>query len=318
MSSQVKRKAAEADELIRQMAAAAQGEQAVADEPVAQEEDQQTAEVVLMQQPEGEQPDLEPSVYNEQPAISHDEIAELKEAARKADARWRSLQGQIDSKDRQIEQLHNLLANLQEAPAAQPSEQPRGWSKEDEDAFGTDMIDLVDRISESKVQGYKDRIAELERQLSSVSEVTAATVNSSFEDRLTKLSPSWESINTDPEFIDWLRESTTRQQLFQAAAQKKDAQGVAEFFNLYGQLKGLNAPAPKPDNRQKLEKQVAPGRARSTAPAAATPTPEEKFWKRSEIAEFYKSKSKYAADEFNKIEREISRAMASNRVDYTS
>lgn len=325
MSSQVKRKAAEADEMIRQMAAAAQGQQEPVEAPPSDEqpaelEAQPLAEVVDLQ-PDDEQSAEQP-VENNEPIASVDELEELKEQARKADARWRSLQGQIDSKDRQIEQLHALLANMQEVKPAeqeQVADEVQGYTQADEDAFGADMIDLVKRVSGSQIDGYKAKITELETELSSLKRDTASTVQDTFEGKLTKLAPTWQELNADTAFITWLQESPTRQQMFQTAAQGKDAPGVAEFFNMYANLNGLGAaaPEPKPSKRDKLERQLAPGKARSSAPQAAS-TPEEKTWTRSEIAKFYTNKSQYAAEEFNKIEREISRAMASNRVDYTN
>jgi len=321
MSSQVKRKAAEADEMIRQLAA--QGNDPVSDTPAENgDEAQPEAEVIALQTEDEQTPtDIgEDATQTSDPGYSADDIAELKEEARKADARWRSLQGQIDSKDRQIEQLHLLLAKMETAPQpeAQSESQPSvGYTKDDAEAFGDDMIDLIERVARSVVSQVVDqRVQPLAQELKSVSSVTASTVQESFEAKLTKLAPLWEKLNADQRFIDWLQESPTRWDGFQAAASRRDAVGTADYFNMFAKLNGLDQPPAGDKRKQQLEKQLSPGKARSSAPTAAS-TPEEKIWTRSEIADLYSNKRKYSAEEFAKLEREVSRAMASDRVDYS-
>ncbi len=326
MSSQVKRKAAEADEMIRQLAQQGDEQASAISDTTDEAEAQPTAEVVELDS-EGSQDSLASTgdTVGHSPDSLEAQMAELREEARKADARWRSLQGQVDSKDRQIEQLHALLANMQSAPEPEAEAEPElpiGFTQADRDAFGDDMIDLMQRVSREaarqEAERSKSTIAELQAQLEGVTKVTASTVQDSFEEKLTKLSPNWEELNVDNDFIVWLSEENTRKQLFDSAAQAKNAKGVAEFFNLYSQLKGLqSAPDPKAGKRDQLERQVAPGKTRAPAPVAAS-TPEEKIWTRSEIASFYKSKGSMQADDFAKTEREISKAMAENRVDYAN
>lgn len=318
MSSQVKRKAAEADEMIRQLAAEAQADTSEAMEQV---EEQSPAEVVAIQ-PEVEQTPTEPSEEVEQaiqPAISNDEIAELKEAARKADARWRSLQGQIDSKDKQINQLHDLLSKMQAAPQPAPAQESlAGYTKEDAENFGDDLIDLIRRVARSESSSVvQDQVKPLQDELQNVSTFTASTVQESFEGKLDKLASNWRKLNEDPDFIDWLQESNTRLDAFRNAAGQRDAVGTADYFIMYSRLKGLDVDKTK-EKKRKLEEQVSPGKARSVATPAASTPPEGKVWTRSEIASVYSNKSSISADEFAKLEKEISKAMQQNRVDYST
>jgi hypothetical protein len=322
MSSQVKRKAAEADEMIRQMAAAAEAGVSDNQEPEANAQPE-TAEVVAIQ-PNDSQNDSETDVISEQSVsetrYSDDEIAELQEAARKADARWRSLQGQIDSKDRQIEQLHSLLSNMQSAAPAETAESSQGtaagYTKEDADNFGDDLIDLVSRVAR-QVAGEvaQSQVQPLQKELETVSSFTASSVQESFESKLDKTSSNWRALNEDTKFIDWLQESETRLNGFRNAAAAKDAIGTADYFNMYSKLFGLDVDKAA-DKQRKLEKQLAPGKARSTATTASS-TPEGKNWTRSEIAAFYTNKGSMPADEFAKTERAIAKAMSEDRVDYT-
>lgn len=323
MSSQVKRKAAEADEMIRQLAAQGSGEQAMSTPDTSDESEAQPMAEVIEMGSEGSQDSFDTGESAESASGIEREIAELREEARKADARWRSLQGQVDSKDRQIEQLHALLANMQSAKPEKEAEPdvPMGFTQADKDAFGDDMIDLMQRIANQaaseREKAQQAKINELERQLAGVSQITASTVNDSFEAKLTELAPNWETYNRDQAFIDWLNDNPTRRQLFDGSAQSKNAKGVAEFFNMYAALTGASVNTEAQDNkRRKLENQVAPGKTRAPAPSSAS-TPEEKIWTRSQIAEVYRSKGRMSAEEFAKKEREISVAMQQERVDYT-
>ena len=68
-----------------------------------------------------------------------------------------------------------------------------------------------------------------------------------------------------------------------------------------------------------LEKQVAPGKSRSTQTPSAAVTTDERIWTRSEIAQAYSdnSKGKYTPEEWAPLEREIAAAQANERVDYS-
>lgn len=319
MSSQVKRKAAEADDMIRQLAAEAQASESETTESVS---DETSAEVVAIQR-EVEQAPTEPNENVEhvpEPEISHDDLSELKESARKADARWRSLQGQVDSKDKQIAQLHDLLSKMQ---AAAPVEgegvkaSTDSYTKEDVETYGEDLIDLVMRLSSQVANTVTEsKMQPLQKELQSVSSVTASTVQESFEGKLGQLAPNWAKLNEDPDFIDWLQESSTRLEAFQNAAGKRDAVGTSDYFNMYSKLKGLDVDKTK-DKKRQLEKQVSPGKARSVATPAASTPPEGRLWTRSEIAAAYSNKGNMSAEEFVKVEREIASAMKDERVDYS-
>jgi hypothetical protein len=332
MSSVVKRKAQENDERIRQLAAQSAEQQILPtpDGTNAGDLEPIESEVVTFVQQDTELRTPLPDEASDQQPVENamsieDEVAALKAEAEKANQRWRSLQGQIGSKDKQIEQLHTLIANMNTAPAAEEPTRapvPMGYTKADEDAFGEDMIDVVERIARSVASA---EIAEIKRtmegvthNLQNVEAHTAKAVKSQFDATLTALAPNWEQLNNDDDFIAWLTSSPTRQNLFAGAVEQKDAEAVAEVFNIYNQAYGKPVEDAKQMRRQKkLENQIAPGRSRSTATNASSQPEEKRAWTKSEIQAVYNAKGQYSKDDFAKLEREIATAMKADRVDYT-
>lgn len=322
MSTVVKQKAQEADDMIRRLAAEANGEST----DTAQQQDNANQDSPDAQQQDDVQPNLQAvDTVGDRPD-DHREVDELKRQLEKANQRWKTLQGQIGSKDQQIEQLHQLLAKMDQAPAAAaPADSPApkqvGYTKEDTEAFGEDMIDLVQRIA-GGIAG--DQLAEanktidaLKAQLDQVSQVSNKAVNVSFEDQLTKEFPDWEELNSDEGFIGWLQERPQRLNLFSGAAQTKDASGVVEFFQMYVDAVGWRAKSSRQQSKKEEQRrQVVPGKGRSATPSAQS-QPEEIEWTRSKIADLYANKRAYAADEFAKLERSAAKAMKEERVDYS-
>lgn len=331
MSSVVKRKAAENDERIRQLAAQSaeqpvlpipDGESPTGLEPIESEV------VEFVQAPQDDLPTPLPDVASEpqpQPDV-RTEIAALKAEAEKANQRWRSLQGQIGSKDKQIETLHTLIANMNAAPPAPVEEPvaqlPQGFTKADEDAFGEDMIDVIERIARSVAN---NEVAEIKRTMDGVTHTvqnveahTAKAVKSQFDADLTRLAPEWVALNEDDAFVTWLTSSPTRQNLFAGYVEQQDAVAVAEIFNMYTQAYGQPVvDAQDTLRKSRLEKQLAPGRSRSSSTPASSMPEEKRAWKKSEIQAVYNAKSQYSKEEFAKLEREIAAAMKAERVDYT-
>jgi hypothetical protein len=330
MSSVVKQKAAENDARIRQLAAD-NAEQPVLPLPDGANEGQLEpieAEVVTFEQPPQALPQPTPDIASEPPVVQPDlssEVADLRSEVEKANQRWRSLQGQIGSKDKQIEQLHTLIANMNVAPVAveEPvAVLPQGFTKADEDAFGEDMIDVIERIARSvannEVAELRQTMEGVSHQVQNVEAHTAKAVKSQFDADLTRLAPEWEQLNDDAGFIAWLTSSPTRQNLFAGAVEQQDAEAVSEVFNIYSQAHGQPVvDAQQALRQQKLEKQIAPGKSRSTATSASSQPEEKRAWTKSEIQTVYNAKAQYSKEDFAKLEREIADAMKGERVDYT-
>lgn len=319
MSRRVKQDAAQADALIEELARQQgdgdeQGEldaQALAGEV----EGEQEGGVEMVGEPEGE-----PAVQDP----PQDNAAELRAELEKSNQRYRSLEGMFRSTNAQLESMREIIASMQAAPPApaEPaSQEVGGVDDRDEAAFGADLVQMVVRAAKSEsgraVAGLEQRLQKLEQALGGVTETVQATAKDSFQNRLSKFAPGWETTDTDPGFIAWLQEQRARHQVFATAVTEQNAEEVAWFYNEYASMQA----APQEQRQtaaaarqERLEKQVAPGRARTTPRTPAEP----KVFTRSEIAQFYSSgKKAMKAEEFARMEREIFKAQQDGRVDYS-
>lgn len=259
-----------------------------------------------------------------------DTVEELREQLEKSEQRYRSLDGMIRSRDKQINQLHELLAAMQQQGGA-PRSAPAGEDEpaaevlvnaEDEKAFGSDLVDMARRAAREEGQrvlaAVQRELAELKQVVTTVSSTTADVAKDKFHAQLDKAAPDWRTLDTDPAFIDWLQASMARQRVFGEGVQTKDVEAVAYLFNEFAKMqKPAVVQAPVKDARaQQLERQVAPGKSRTTGTPVVTDGA-KKTWTRSEIASAYANKKQYAADEFARMERDIAAAQREGRVDYS-
>lgn len=318
----VKQKAEQADQQIAEMARQRQQSEGApaeeAQEPVTDQGAEQVTEVT-----DGAAEEVPTGEEGGDQTPSADDGSDWQSEAELWEQRYRSLDGMIRARDKQIEQLHTLLANMQAAPQqqeqeqqAQPTPAESQITKEDEREFGSDLVDMVRRCTRDEfrhlIEPIQQSLRSIQDEVKGVATTTQQTVQESFETKLDRMAPKWRTLDSDPAFMEWLKSNNARQQVFAQAVTKRDAATVADFFNEFA----AQNQAP-PDTRQdKLQKSVAPGKGRS-APAPAASQKEQKVWTRSEIADFYQSRRHLAADEFARKEREIAKAMQEGRVDYT-
>lgn len=258
-------------------------------------------------------------------AAPKDELAQLRQELEKAEQRHRTLSGMLRSKDDDLRQLQALVSQMEAAPpqAQQPEtpSQPSASEKEDRENFGDDFVDMVHRVADAKLNGLMDRINRLEQQGNKVERVTHQTQQERFENRLAARVSDWREVDAMPEFSAWLQQSPTRVAFVQQAMQNFDADGIAEVFEQYKMISGMDskgqaeesAPQPAPAE-SKLNRKVAPSKGRASTPA---PKPEKKVWTRSEIAQVYRDRRKIPAKDFAEMERDIFNAQRENRVDFT-
>lgn len=333
--------ARDADELIRSLS-----QDQAAD---AQEQDVETDAPDQTPEPEAQAP-ADQGVPTEQvtaqedpapaeaPAQPQDDsrLEALEKQAQLWEQRYRSLNGMIESRDRQIESLHHLLANLQETQKAaqqQPEEPTPSVTKEDVEAFGDDMIDLAKRIAQAEIKqrerAFEQRIQELESKLTGVSQQAASSAQDQFLASLRSRVPNLDQINQDSAFIAWLSQSPARQKTFNEAVQSLDVEGAAWFFETWASAnaqpqpqrpaQAAQAPAQQPSQQtdQRLQRQVAPGKSRSTPTPAQRSEGAKRQWTRSAIVEFYKNLASYPQQDRDRIERDIALAQKEGRVDFT-
>lgn len=330
----VKRAAEEADNLIKSMQAP------VADDPAEGEHadgaEKSTAtelSVVASSEPIAD----EPAVYDSPSAPdTSEQIAELREELRKANARWQTADGIIRSKDQTLEQMREMLAQIKAHNESRQNEQPAQpakpmFSDADINNFGEDLVQYIHstatEIAQQMVGPLQDTISKLQGSVRQTEEVTHKTAQERFESKLDEKAPNWRVLDTNDAFIDWLRENAAWQQVFADGVNSLKHDTVANVFTTYEQLTGaeIAQKTVKKQGRQaQLEKQVAPERTRqSSAPAAEES--DQKIWTATEIASAYSNRrrkgtreSEMSAEDFDALEREIANAQATGRVDHQS
>lgn len=196
-------------------------------------------------------------------------------------------------------------------------------TEQDKEAFGSDLLDLIDRATESKIAGFREResqllneVKELKGKLGNVTERQVVSDKDRFIAGLSQQVPDWEALNVDQGFLAWLAEvdpvyGLPRQAALNNAYEALDATRTAAIFKQY-KLTLPQAPA-KPN--QELQRQVAPTRSR-TSTAPATSSAEPRIFTQGEIAQFYDEwRRGYIAEaDAVKIEQEIAAAVSAGRV----
>lgn len=212
-------------------------------------------------------------------------------------------QDQMKSMADEIANLHNVIATMRAEPAEVPPELRAERLITDDEArdYGEDFLKVVGKKAKEElvpiIQQQASKIAELERRLSGVTEVVEKDGKQKMLDTLDQKLPAWRELNTNPEFISWLRlpdpfSGAIRHNMLKAAYDAGNANRVLAFFNGFLAEEAAVAPAKaEPDTgaqrlpKVPLESLAAPGRAKS---AAGTSAPAEKpVFTRANIAAFY-------------------------------
>lgn len=241
----------------------------------------------------------------------------------KYDAEVPRLHAQLRELNTQVQQLVQEAATRAAAPAPTPEPAKSLITEQDKEAFGSDLLDLIDRATEAKVSEFRGResklqqeIAELKGQLGRVDETVGSSSKELFLERLAKQVPDWEAMNTDQGFLGWLAQvdpvyGLARQAALNSAYEALDANRTAAIFKQY---KALTAPATQP-TKPNLQSQVAPTRSR-TSPAPANSAGDKRIFTQGEIAQFYDQWRRGFIDEAEavRIEQEIAAATTEGRI----
>lgn len=246
--------------------------------------------------------------------------------------RYRSLNGMYNAEVPRLHaqikeltaQVQVLVQELEQARKAPTENKPIAQiTDEDREAFGPDLVDLIERAAESKVAVFREReqslMAEVESLKGRLGEVTEKQVISDrdrFTSGLSALAPNWEALNVDQGFLAWLQEvdpiyGIPRQMALNSAYEALDANRVAQIFNAYA---GWQTPVTQQRSNQELRRQVAPSTSRvSSAPVEGSSA---KIFSQQEIEQFYNDwrRGYIGGDEATRIEREIHAAAAEGRI----
>lgn len=277
---------------------------------------------------------VEPSVAQQPPEVHVPQVTPAQQPQQHDEwqSRFHTLRGKYDAEVPRLSQqvrelqtaMQTLLAEnerLKQAPAQAPANLV---TDADREAFGTDLIDAMDRVAKQatspvlqEVERLRQEKAQLEERLGSVNKEVAVSAQDRYQTKLTQLVPNWETVNQDQGFLVWLGQTdpvfgVARQAALDAAYGRLDAPATAAVFQAY--LATTTPAAPVTAARQELQSQVAPSRSRVAA-APAADDGANKIWTDRDIQQFYTDvrKGAYTQAEADRIEDQINRAVAEGR-----
>lgn len=240
---------------------------------------------------------------------------------------------QLHEMRNQVSHLTSEIANLKSKPAEPEHVAPTVTDK-DVETFGSDLIDLQERVAKKAVAEAKgqfqavidqqaDYIKQLEAKVGAVDQQVSATAQDRFYEALGNQVPEWEQINNDKRFLEWLGEvdpmsGLARQAYLDDAANRMDLPRVVSIFAAFKQTVAAPAAAKAPDTTQskqsELERQVAPSKSKASAPTESG----KRIWTRAEYERALDPRytKHLSADEASKLEAEADAAVAEGRVQF--
>ena len=242
----------------------------------------------------------------------------------KYDAEVPRLHAEMREMNQQVQALMTeaAVAKAQPKPDAAPAKTL--ITEQDKEAFGSDLLDLIDRATEQKLAGSRDleaqlraEINELKGKLGNVTERQVVSDKDRYEASLSAQVPDWEAMNVDQGFLTWLAEvdpvyGMPRQYALTNAYESLDANRTATIFKQY---KATIAPTQRQQPNRELQRQVAPTRSH-TSSAPATSAAEKRIYSAQDIDTFYSDWRRGMVDENEavKIERDIHAAINEGRI----
>lgn len=235
-----------------------------------------------------------------------------------------ALHHQVKDLSRKLqEQAERTEALLRQQETKQAEQRPTADPK-DVDAFGADLVEMVQRVAQqmlgntaAKIDGFmgnvEKRIVLLEQRLQGTTETVAQTAQETFYVQLERMVPDWQAINADQRFLVWLGEDDplsgrSRQAALDAASGALDVRRTAAIFRAF--LDTLPKQPPKANTA--VNKQVSP----SSVAAAAPVQTEAPSFTEAEVSELYarNRRKEFTPKQWEQIEQSINTAMAMGRI----
>lgn len=183
----------------------------------------------------------------------------------------------------QASALDRLQAEL-EANKAKPAEPEKAKeslvTSNDEETFGSDLIDLARRVTRDEVGVVLNRIGQLERMLENISQLpkqveqVVQSQQESNEQRfwgaVAAAVPDWNQVDADPRWIEWLGQTPpfavkTYRELAGDAIAAGSVDKIAELVKAWKQDAGIaQAQQTQSNNKQELQRQVAPTKSNAS------------------------------------------------------
>jgi hypothetical protein len=246
--------------------------------------------------------------------------------------RLRQQNKELSDKIQHMEQLLSTMSPTKEAPKGES--EARLISEKELADYG-DSIEVMRKVSREEYSPVAKKIAEMEAtitrlqgnvvpQVQNLVKTQVANTEQQFWSQLSQSVPSWEKVNNDPAFHEWLLKpdplsGISRQTILEDAQRSYNVGRVASFFTTWmgstGDIGGNKQPQDK--GSSELQKQVSPGRSRGST--TATPTGDtDKTYSPADIASFFDAvkRGKYVGKEKerDRIERDIFAAQREGRI----
>lgn len=195
----------------------------------------------------------------------------------KYDAEVPRLHAQVKELTTQVGELTSSLNKQQQAAQTEKPQTPESYVTDaDREEYGDDLIDFQRRVAKEVGQQYEQKIANLEATIDTLqnrmNDTGGQVSDMTFQQKLRHVVPEFETLNTDPQWIEWL--DTVDPMLRgprRAVAQEAYARGDVDAIQHYVQMfKETQAPAQahQSEKQSELEKQITPSRSTtSTTPA---------------------------------------------------
>jgi hypothetical protein len=333
---QVQKQSEEVQELYKQLNAVAEGEQVQEQTPVTETPESPVNEVVNADSN---------SVEEKAPKSEAEEQGTADTQGKETwEQKYKTLQGmynkdvpRLNASNREMQnrvaQLEQLLStmNNQPKPEAAPVSNDPLITDDDIKEYG-DSIDVMRRAAREEVNTANGRIAQLEAmiqkmqgvvpQVQQMQSAQKASNEQAFWNSLSSAVPNWEEINDNQEFQTWLLQmdplsGITRQTYLDDAQRNLDVQRVVNFFKSWERENGVTVDAQdkRPTANSQLERQVSPGRGRSSGKPSIQ---EGQKYSPTDISAFFdavrKGKYKGREEERGRIERDIFAAQREGRI----
>lgn len=253
-------------------------------------------------------------------------------AEEKWEQKYKTLKGMYDA---EVPRLHADLRDLKaqvdalrKAAETKPVEPAKPAVAEklvtdaDVEAFGSDLIEVQRKVAREVAAEFRGELdamrAENEKLREQLNNTGTQVSEASFEQRLYRLVPDFETVNADPKWIAWLNEvdpllRAPRATVAQQAFNRGDAEGVAHYVAMF--KKSIAPVEPTADKTTELELQIQPNRSATSTP----PTSQKgKIYTNAEIEKMFRKATdlgvKGRVEEAKKLEAEIDAAFMEGRV----
>lgn len=279
---------------------------------------------------EPEKVEQQPDTAKQQPEVKPEKSVEPEVPEETWQQKYRTLKGMYDAEvprlHSQVKEMSSRMEQVQREMAA-PKPEVKPATKEklvtdaDVQAFGEDLIEVQRKVAREVASEFRDELDTMRAENNKLREQLTATGNqvseASFEQRLHRLVPDFQAINTDPKWVEWLDEvdpflRAPRKTVAQEAFNRGDAEGVAHYVGMFRGTKPVEQTNTK---AAELERQIQPNRSASSASIGS---PKGATYTDSQIQKMFIKSATLASsgklDEAQKLEAEIDAAYREKRV----